>query len=160
MLEVVGPSILQQKLETRWNIVFLMDKKAFGALRSSQSSLSSLWENSSGLCLNEKFDLQMSSPRNSSGFGVSGCSFILTLLCCIAYLLSYVIPLQAQSRMDRCVWKATALDFVGKLKLKASSVLSVQVWELCLGQGCSVSSRIPKVSPVEQLAVAFSYSCR
>lgn len=38
------------------------------------------------------------------------------------------------------MWKATVLDFVGKLKLKASSVLSVQVWgALCLGQGCSVS---------------------
>lgn len=74
MLEVVGPSILQEKLETRWNIVFLMDKKAFGTLRSSQSSVSSLQENSSGLCLNEKLDLQMSSPRNISGFGESGCS--------------------------------------------------------------------------------------
>lgn len=82
LLEVVGPSILQQKLETRWNIVFLMDKKAFGALRSSQSSLSSLQENSSGLCLNEKLDLLMSSPRNSSGFGESGCS--LSWLCCVA----------------------------------------------------------------------------
>lgn len=53
---------------------FLMDKKAFGALGSSQPSLGSLQENSSGLCLNEKLDLQMSSPRNSSGFGARGCS--------------------------------------------------------------------------------------
>lgn len=30
------------------------------------------------------------------------------------------------------MWKATALDFVGKLNLKASSALSVQVWELCV----------------------------
>lgn len=73
----------------------------------------------------------MSSPRNSSGFGESGCS--LSGLCCVALHTRYVIPLlQAQSRMDRCVWKVTVLDFVGKLKLKASSVLSVQVWEFCV----------------------------
>lgn len=83
LLEVVGPSILQEKLETRWSIVFLVDKKAFGAVRSSQSSLSSLQENSSGLCLNEKLDLWVSSPRNSSGFGESGCS--LYWLCCVAF---------------------------------------------------------------------------
>lgn len=109
-----------------------MGKEAFGARRSSRSSLSSLQENSSGLCVNEKPDLQMSSPRNRSGFGESGCS--LSGLCCVA--------LHTRSAMSSLffrlgagwagVWKATVLDFVGRLKLKASSVLSVQVWELCV----------------------------
>lgn len=65
----MGPSILQEKLEIKWGIILLMHGKAFLALRSSKSSLSSLQEVFSGLCLNEKFDLKMSSPRKSSGFG-------------------------------------------------------------------------------------------
>lgn len=67
--EAVGPSILQEKLEMKWGIILLMHGKAFVALRSSKTSLSSLQEMFSVLCLNEKFDLKMSSPRKSSGFG-------------------------------------------------------------------------------------------
>lgn len=67
--EVVGPSILQEKLEIKWVIILIVHGKAFVALRSSKCSLSSLQETFSGLCLNEKPDLKMSLPRKSSGFG-------------------------------------------------------------------------------------------
>lgn len=65
----MGPSILQEKLEIKWGIILLMHRKAFVALRSSKSNLSSLQETFSGLCLNEELDLKMSLPRKSSGFG-------------------------------------------------------------------------------------------
>lgn len=58
------------------------------------------------------------------------------------------------------MWKATVLDFVGNLKLKASSVLSVQVWELCVWDRGALCLEETPQSPLEQLAVAFTCSCR
>lgn len=46
-----------------------MHRKAFVALRSSKSSLSSLQQTFSGPCLNEKPDLKMGLHRKGSAFG-------------------------------------------------------------------------------------------
>ena len=101
---------MQEKLEIKWGIILLMHGKAFVALRSSKSSLSSLQEMFSGLCLDEKLD-----PRRRSGFGR------VTVVYLYFVVLHYVPTpilchplLKTRRKTERCVWKATVLDFVGK----------------------------------------------
>lgn len=114
--EVVGPSILQENSEIKWGIILLMHGKAFVALISSKSSLSSLQETFSGLCLNEKLDVKVSLPRKSSGFGTVAMVYLYFVV--LHYIPTPILCQSSSSKLGERQRKerkkAAVLDFVGK----------------------------------------------